>query len=188
MAGMPPPSSLSYIPGTIPHPGAKRGVTLQRTSSSQPALDLGTLVERGDKIVPPFNARPFAAHDDIGNSGVACWEFDHNAWSNDSELVVLSRGKKEFKQAVSDAFEEWGDGARAVVRVKWDRRHGGGGHFFSARREGDKNVYEDPQAGTVRDIDTTLDASIGVKRRRRGLPHPSGSHRPPTFCNGARGL
>ncbi len=69
----------------------------------------------------------------------------------------MSRGKKKFKQAVSDAFEEWGDGARAVVRVKWDRRHGGGGHFFSARREGDKNVYEDPQAGTVRDIDTTLD-------------------------------
>lgn len=102
-------------------------------------------------------ARPFAAHDDIGNSGVACWEFDHNAWSNDSELVALGKGKKKFKQAVSDAFEEWGDGARAVVRVKWDRRHGGGGHFFSARREGDKIVYEDPQAGTVRDIDTTLD-------------------------------
>lgn len=102
-------------------------------------------------------ARPFAAHDDIGDSGVACWEFDHNAWSNDSELVKLSKGKKKFKQAVSDAFEEWGDGARAIVRVKWDRRHGGGGHFFSARREGDKIVYEDPQAGTVRDIDATLD-------------------------------
>ena len=34
------------------------------------------------------------------------WEFDHNAWSNDSELVPLSKGKKKFKQAVSDAFDE----------------------------------------------------------------------------------
>lgn len=88
-------------------------------------------------------ARPFAAHDDIGYSGVACWEFDHNVWSNDSELVPLNKGKKKFKQTVSDAFEEWGDGALAIVRVKWDRRHGEGGHFFSARREGDKIVYED---------------------------------------------
>ena len=44
-----------------------------------------------------------------------------------------------------------------MVRVGWDRNHGGGGHFFSARREGDKIVYEDPQAGTVLDIDGTLD-------------------------------
>lgn len=102
-------------------------------------------------------ARPFAAHDGIGNNGTVCWEFDHNAWYNDSELVQLSKGKKKFMQAVSDAFEEWGDGARAVVRVGWSRKHGGGGHFFSARREGDKIVYEDPQTGTVRDIDATLD-------------------------------
>lgn len=102
-------------------------------------------------------AMPFAAHDGIGDDGTKCWEFDHNAWFNDSELVMLNKGKKKFKQAVSDAFEEWGDGARAVVRVRWDKSHGGSGHFFSARREGDRIVYEDPQAGTVRDIDATLD-------------------------------
>lgn len=90
-------------------------------------------------------------------SRAVCWEFDHNAWSNDSELVPLSKGKEKFKQAVSDAFDEWGDGARAVVRAGWDSDHGGGGHFFSARREGDKIVCEDPQAGTVLDIDATLE-------------------------------
>nr|DAK83485.1 MAG TPA: minor capsid protein [Caudoviricetes sp.] len=99
-------------------------------------------------------AKPFAAHDDIGNSGVACWEFDHRAWFHDSEYRGLTRGG--FKRSVESAFDEWGDGARAIVRVKWDRRHGGCGHFFSARREGDKIIYEDPQAGTVRDIDGTL--------------------------------
>lgn len=62
-----------------------------------------------------------------------------------------------IKRGIENEFDKWGDGARAVVRVGWDRNHGGGGHFFSARREGDRIIYEDPQAGTVRDIDGMLE-------------------------------
>ena len=100
-------------------------------------------------------ATSFAANDGIGYGGVACWEFDYKAWFHDSEFRGLTMDG--FKKSVESAFDEWGDGARAIVGVGWDRDHGGGGHFFSARREGGKIVYEDPQSGAVRDIDGTLE-------------------------------
>ena len=100
---------------------------------------------------------PFAAHDGIGYDGAACWQLDGTDWFNGSELRLLTGTKVAFEKSVKEEFDKWGDGARAVVRAGWDRSHGGGGHFFSARREGDKIVYEDPQAGTVLDIDATLE-------------------------------
>ena len=102
-------------------------------------------------------AMPFAAHDGIGYDGAACWQLDGTDWFNGSELRLLTGTKVAFEKSVKEEFDKWGDGARAVVRAGWDRSHGGGGHFFSARREGDKIVYEDPQAGTVLDIDATLE-------------------------------
>lgn len=102
-------------------------------------------------------ARPFAAHDGIVDSGTKCWELDAPNWFNDSELKRLRGTRKSFELGAKEKFDEWGDGSRAIVRVKWDDDNGGCGHFFSARREGDRIIYEDPQAGIVRDIDATLE-------------------------------
>lgn len=102
-------------------------------------------------------AMPFAAHDDIGSDGTKCWEFDAPNWFNDSEARLFGGYRMGIKRGIENEFDKWGDGTRAVVRVRWGESLGGGGHFFSARREGDRIVYEDPQAGTVRDIDETLD-------------------------------
>lgn len=52
--------------------------------------------------------------------------------------------RTSFKE-VEDAFDEWGDGARAVVRVQFAKKHKGNGHFIFARRDGGSIIYEDPQ-------------------------------------------
>ena len=101
-------------------------------------------------------AMPFAAHDGIGRSGTKCWKLDGSDWFNDSETRLLGGSSKGIEDGIKDEFDKWGDGSRAIVRIGWDSDHGGGGHLFSARREGGRIVYEDPQAGTVRDIGETL--------------------------------
>lgn len=62
-----------------------------------------------------------------------------------------------FERGVKEEFDKWGDDARAIVRAKWNEDNGGCGHFVSARRDGDKIVYEDPQTGTVRGVAGTLE-------------------------------
>lgn len=101
-------------------------------------------------------AMPFAAHDGIGYDGTKCWKLDAPNWFNDSETRLFGGSCKGIEQGIKDEFEKWGDGSRAIIRVGWDSSHGGGGHLFSARREGNRIIYEDPQSGTVRDIDDTL--------------------------------
>ena len=61
---------------------------------------------------------------------------------------------------IEAAFDQWGDGARGIIRVKW---HKGNGHFFSVRRENGSLIYEDPQNGTVLDIDKTLKMCTSAK-------------------------
>ena len=46
---------------------------------------------------------------------------------------------------VNEKMAEWGDGARAIVRVRWQL---GGGHVFIAERVNGQTVYVDPQRGT----------------------------------------
>lgn len=101
-------------------------------------------------------AMPFSAHDGIGYDGTKCWKLDAPNWFNDSELKRLRGTMKSFERGVKNEFDKWGDGSRAIVKVKWNEDNGDCGHFFSARREGDKIIYEDPQSGTVRDIVGTL--------------------------------
>lgn len=102
-------------------------------------------------------AMPFSAHDGIGDSGTKCWEFDGSDWFNDSETRLFGGSRMGIKHGIKNEFDKWGNGSRAIVRVKWNEDNGDCGHFFSARREGDKIIYEDPQSGTVRDIDGTLE-------------------------------
>lgn len=52
------------------------------------------------------------------------------------------------KGKVDKLMAAWGDGARAVVRVQWQKRFGGGGHVFIAERVDGVTRFIDPQIGS----------------------------------------
>lgn len=58
---------------------------------------------------------------------------------------------------VEDKMAEWGDGARAIVRVRWKM---GGGHVFIAERVNGETVFLDPQRGT-KNVDYYFDSAKG---------------------------
>ena len=83
---------------------------------------------------------------------------------SDPELKQVEK-KSDFKSDIKKCFKEWGDGSRAIIRVQWTKKAGGNGHFFTARREGDKIIYTDPQINKVRDIDDTLRRCTTAKNK-----------------------
>lgn len=52
------------------------------------------------------------------------------------------------RKKVDALMASYGDGARAIVRVEWQKKYGGGGHVFIAERRGDQTVFIDPQTGS----------------------------------------
>lgn len=63
------------------------------------------------------------------------------------ESCASNSGEGTRKKA--DALmASYGDGARAIVRVEWQKRYGGGGHVFIAERRSGKTVFVDPQNGS----------------------------------------
>lgn len=48
------------------------------------------------------------------------------------------------QKAVEKQMASWGDGARAVVRIRY--RNGYSGHVFIAERQGGKTIFAEPQA------------------------------------------
>lgn len=77
------------------------------------------------------------------------------AWWDDPDVKFV-RTKSQFNSVIQDAFNRWGDDARAIVRVKWMKKYGGEGHFFTARRINGKIIYTDPQINQYHDIADTL--------------------------------
>lgn len=53
-------------------------------------------------------------------------------------------GVNECRANVEKQMEEWGDGARAIIRVIFDS---GGGHVFCVERVNGETVFSDPQTG-----------------------------------------
>lgn len=125
--------------------GGNWAVNCQRTVVAQ------ELVYRGYDVT----AKPRDGSDPIKSSVVACWKFKTKEWWKDPEVIVPGV-RSNFKNSIKNAFDQWGDGARAVVRVQWTKRYGGNGHFFTARYENGRIIYEDPQTNQKRDIDDTL--------------------------------
>lgn len=72
-----------------------------------------------------------------------------NGWPSvykDAELIdCSSTGSIGSEALVNEKMAEWGDGARAIVRVRWKL---GGGHVFIAERVNGCTKYVDPQRGT----------------------------------------
>lgn len=97
-------------------------------------------------------AKPFSRTDPIGNQGTACWKMSSPDWWKDKDLKYVDQ-KGGVAKGISDAFNEWGAGSRAIVRLKWSK---GGGHFVYATYDGKDVVYSDPQIGKVIDIEEKL--------------------------------
>ena len=111
------------------------------------------LIQRGYDVT----AKPRDENDPINSSGVAAWKINSSTgyWRDDPEFEFgKTRGK--FKKTIEDAFAKWGDGARAIVRVGWMKKHGGGGHVFNAVRKGNEIIYIDPQTNKRRNLEETL--------------------------------
>lgn len=53
---------------------------------------------------------------------------------------------KACKAAIETEMKGWGDGARAIVRVRWSS---GGSHVFNALQENGQTVFVDPQSGSM---------------------------------------
>ncbi|EHO49802.1 hypothetical protein HMPREF9099_02720 [Lachnospiraceae bacterium oral taxon 082 str. F0431] len=50
---------------------------------------------------------------------------------------------------VNDQMKVWGDGARAIVRIRWNKKVDVGGHVFIAEMENGKINFVDPQNGSA---------------------------------------
>lgn len=67
-----------------------------------------------------------------------------------------------MKKALTEAFAEWGDNARVVIRVKWID---GEAHFFTAKKINGKFTCLDPQLNQIRNPDEILKESTFVRGR-----------------------
>ncbi len=105
-------------------------------------------------------AKPYQK-DNIGLDACACWAVDLKNYSKDKGFVLVGR-KAQFKNLVAKAFTEWGENARAVVKVQWLWKCGGGGHVFSVHMKNGNIIYTDPQINKIRDIDETLKKCTNV--------------------------
>ena len=75
-------------------------------------------------------------------------KMDHpKGWSHvmkGATLLTPSPDGQNVKKSIESQMKSWGDGARAVVRVRWDT---GKGHVFVAEQMGGKTYFVDPQSG-----------------------------------------
>ena len=113
----------------------------QRTVAAQEAIYRGYNV----------TAKGYNPKDPVGDVAWRC--FKHTPDPMKDPGIRLIGGRKVAQSMVEASLDEWGEGSRAIIRVKWT---GGGGHFLYVRREGGKTWYTDPQSGTVLDFPTTL--------------------------------
>lgn len=85
--------------------------------------------------------------------------YDKNGW-----LAVMEGAKlvdmpsRNTIQKMADQMAQWGDGARAVVRVAW--KGGRSGHVFIAEQVNGQTHFVDPQPGRAIDVKTCMDYAI----------------------------
>lgn len=97
-------------------------------------------------------AKAYNKNDAVGSSGVACWKFNASKWWNDPDVSVVPK-KSDLFNTIENCFSQWGNGSRAVIRVKWQAKYGGSGHFISASSdENGKVVFKNPQSGEIIDL------------------------------------
>lgn len=92
------------------------------------------------------------ADDSIGSEGIKLWELNGDNILKDPD-ARWNFSKFGMKKAMIDAFAEWGDSARVLIRVQWID---GSAHFLTAKKDGDRIIYLDPQVNKVVDINEIL--------------------------------
>lgn len=75
-----------------------------------------------------------------------------NGWPHMFEGATLERCASNTgantRKKVEALMASYGDGSRAIVRVEWQKRYGGGGHVFIAEQRDGSTVFIDPQSGS----------------------------------------
>lgn len=99
------------------------------------------------RCVPAYEARSrgydVVALSSAGDKQKGALNLAYNStamWKNQDKVYLPA---KTFKQEVEQKMAEWGDGARAEVRVKWKKSRWG--HVFMAIQENGKTLFVDPQ-------------------------------------------
>ena len=113
----------------------------QRTVAAQEA------VYRGYNVT----AKAYNPKDPVADVAWRC--FKHTPDPMKDPGIRLIGGRKVAASMVDASMGEWGDGSRAIIRVKWSH---GGGHFVYARRVAGQTFITDPQSGMRLDFATTL--------------------------------
>lgn len=132
------------------NPNYKEG-TREWTYNCQRTVAAQELIYRGYDVT----ARPYNPGDAISDVAWRAWKVPANPW-NDPDLIPLGN-KKTFMEGINTAFGQWGDGSRAIVRMKWNTENGGNGHFIFARNVKGAIIFTDPQNNTIVDIAEELE-------------------------------
>lgn len=75
---------------------------------------------------------------------------DPNGWTSvyiNPKLKFCGNNSSGLKtrETVRAYMKKWGNGARAIVRIEWQEKYGGGGHVFVAEQIKGKTFFFDPQ-------------------------------------------
>ena len=99
------------------------------------------------RCVPTYEARlrgyDVTALSSVGDRTPGTLNLAHNSramWKNQDAIYFRAKG---FKSGVEKKMKEWGNGARAEIRIGWSRRKFG--HVFFAVQENGNTHYVDPQ-------------------------------------------
>ena len=127
------------------NPNYKEG-TKAWTYNCQRTVTAEELIYRGYDVT----AMPYKASDPIGDKLLHAWKCPADRTKDPWYAAISERNK--LSDEVAAAMQSYGEGSRAVLRVKWNKANGGNGHFLYVRNVGGEIIYSDPQSNTIIDI------------------------------------
>lgn len=127
------------------NPGYKTGEMVYK-ENCQRCVIADEMQWRGYDVV----AQAVNKNDPVDSRVDTCFEVNAKEYKNDPFGFKLFESKSTLKKDLKAAFTEWGEDARAILRIKWKN---GGGHFVTIRKDDGNIIIEDPQNGKKYDID-----------------------------------
>lgn len=127
------------------NPGYKTGEMVYK-ENCQRCVIADEMQWRGYDVV----AQAVNKNDPVDSRVDTCFDVNAKEYKNDPFGFKLFESKSTLKKDLKAAFTEWGEDARAILRIKWKN---GGGHFVTIRKDDGNIIIEDPQNGKKYDID-----------------------------------